>query len=759
MIFLKILNMGIAASWLIAAVFLLRLLMKKAPKCLSCLLWALVAVRLICPFSFESAFSFIPDATPIQPSAALQASSSRAGAELLSYNNVYNKVPVSAMPKNILFETTLRLASLAWILGMTVLVCYGIFSYMRLRHKVQEAVPFQDRIWLCDAVHTPFILGFIRPRIYLPSDMDDAQIKYVLAHEKAHLRRLDHWWKLLAFLLLCIYWFHPLVWVAHCLFCRDLELACDERVIKDMDFAGKKAYSSALLACSLPRRKSIVYPLAFGEIGIRERIQTVLQYKKPAFGLILAALTAFIAVGVCFLTNPKTDAYDLKIIIPAGSKHHFHYSDTQISPHKNKITLSCGEGLGDTEVVLKPVYHTRKDAYEPTYMTPGLDVEMYAEKDAWFQVGVSGSHPDKELTVYVHVEGVDVRIADAAFTEKIQYLNRWYDRSDLSEETIAWLEWYNSLTAYEQLAVSYRPYDLSDTDEKPSVVDAQPYDVTDEDEKPSVMETEETATPDSGQQKTELAAAIAAAIMEKNISSSPAFTGNAYCDFVTLETVSANDDNTHHVTCYGWALFEIYDVSAKGIKNIGGSHIPVAVTFALTEHGYQLEEYWEPRDGSYYVDDIRQKFPAHIVENALDSQHYIIPQIQNCYAQALQSGKVHVDTVLENLLDTICADPAFSSSPQDYTNMNYLSYRTLIYYGNATLNNFLNHFCSGNETGLRGKVMAYACEELLQTKGRLPLDAASAETGQQWFDTLIAHAGNLAEPYLSQKNQEKLFSK
>lgn len=220
MIFLKILNMGIAASWLITAVFLLRLLMKKAPKWLSCLLWALVAVRLICPFSFESAFSFIPDATPIQPSAALQASSSRAGAELLSYNNVYNKVPVSAMPKNILFETTLRLASLAWILGMTVLVCYGIFSYMRLRHKVQEAVPFQDRIWLCDAVHTPFILGFIRPRIYLPSDMNDAQIKYVLAHEKAHLRRLDHWWKLLAFLLLCIYWFHPLVWVAHCLFCR-----------------------------------------------------------------------------------------------------------------------------------------------------------------------------------------------------------------------------------------------------------------------------------------------------------------------------------------------------------------------------------------------------------------------------------------------------------------------------------------------------------------------------------------------------------
>lgn len=709
MILLKILNMGIAASWLIAAVFLLRLLMKKAPKWLSCLLWAFVAVRLICPFSLESAFSFIPDAAPIHPSAAPQASSSHASAELLSYDTVYNTV--SAMPKDSLSEAPLRLASLAWVFGMAVLVCYGIFSYIRLCQKVQEAVPFQDNVWICDAVHTPFILGFIRPRVYLPSDMDTAQMKYVLAHEKAHLRRLDHWWKLLAYLLLCIYWFHPLVWIAHCLFCRDLELACDERVIKDMDFAEKKAYSSALLACSLPRRKNIVYPPAFGEIGVRERIQTVLQYKKPALGLILAAVAACIVVGVCFLTNPRTDAYDLKIIIPAGSTHHFHYSDTQISPHKNKITLSCGEGLGDTEVVLKPACHTREDAYEPTYMTPGLDVEMYAEKDAWFQVGVSGSHPDKELIVYVHVEGVDVRIADA---------------------------------------------DASKTDENASVAEIMSSDVPDADEKPSATETEETAIPDSGQQKTELDAAIAAAIMEKNISSSPASAGNAYCDFVTLETVSAD---THHITCYGWALFEIYDVSANGIKNIAGSHIPVAITFALNERGYQLEEYWEPRDGSYYEDDIRQKFPAHIAGNALDSQRYIIPQIQSCYAQALQSGKVHVDTVLENLLDTICADPAFSSSPQDYTNMNYLSYRTLIYYGNATLSDFLNRFCSGNETGLRGKVMAYACEELLQTKGRLPLDAASAETGQQWFDTLIAHASSLAEPYLHQKNREKLFSK
>lgn len=699
MIFLKILNMGIAASWLIAAVFLLRLLMKKAPKSLFCLLWAFVAVRLICPFSLESTFSFIPDAAPIQPAAASQASSSRAIAELLSYDTVYNTVPLSAIPKDSLFESTLRLASLAWILGMAVLVCYGVFSYMRLRQRVQEAVPFQDRIWLCDAVHTPFILGFIRPRVYLPSDIDTIQVKYVLAHEKAHLRRLDHWWKLLAYLLLCIYWFHPLVWIAHCLFCRDLELACDERVIKDMDFAEKKAYSSALLTCSLPRRRGIVYPLAFGEIGVRERIQTVLQYKKPAFGLLLAAVAICIVVGVCFLTNPKKDAYDLKIIIPAGSTHHFHYSDTQISPHKNKITLSCGEGLGDTEVVLKPIYHTREDAYEPTYMTPGLDVEMYAEKDAWFQVGVSGSHPDKELTVYVHVEGVDVRIADA---------------------------------------------------------DAMSSDVSEADEKPSATETEETVTPDSGQQKTDLDAAIAAAIMEKNISSSPASTGNAYCDFVMLETESAD---TYHVTCYGWALFEIYDVSVAGIKELSGSHIPVAITFALNERGYQLEEYWEPRDGSYYEDDIRQKFPAPIVENALDSQRYIIPQIQHCYAQALQSSKVPVDTVLENLLDIICADPDFSSSPQDYINMSYIHYRTLIYYGSYTLTDFLNRFCSGNETGLRGKVMAYACEELLQTKGRLPLDAASAETGQQWFDTLIAHAGSLVEPYLSQKNQEKLFTK
>ncbi|MDE6364554.1 MAG: M56 family metallopeptidase, partial [Lachnospiraceae bacterium] len=277
MIFLKILNMGIAASWLITAVFVLRQLMKRAPKWLPCLLWALVAVRLICPFSLESALSLIPDAEPIQLSATSQISVSLAGKELLSYDKIpVSNVPVSTMSKNNLFDTLTHLGSLVWILGIAVLVCYAFVSSMRLHHKMQEAVPLQDRVWICDAVRSPFILGFIRPRIYLPSDMDAAQMKYVLAHEEAHLRCFDHWWKLLAYLLLCIYWFHPLVWIAHGLFCRDLELACDERVIKDMDFAGKKAYSSALLACSLPGRRVMISPLAFGEVGVRERIQTIL---------------------------------------------------------------------------------------------------------------------------------------------------------------------------------------------------------------------------------------------------------------------------------------------------------------------------------------------------------------------------------------------------------------------------------------------------------------------------------------------------
>jgi beta-lactamase regulating signal transducer with metallopeptidase domain len=199
------------------------------------------------------------------------------------------------------------IASIVWIAGMALLVLYGVISYVGLRRKVAEAVPLRDNLWQGQAVASPFVLGFFRPRIYLPFGMDEESIVFVVAHENEHISRRDHWIKPIGFLLLVIYWFNPLIWLAYILLCRDIELACDERVVKRMSADDKKAYSKALLTCSVDRRSIAACPLAFGEVGVKQRITNVLNYKKPTFWIIIAALVSCAVVAVCFLTNPRTD--------------------------------------------------------------------------------------------------------------------------------------------------------------------------------------------------------------------------------------------------------------------------------------------------------------------------------------------------------------------------------------------------------------------------------------------------------------------
>lgn len=708
-IFLKLLNMSIAAGWLIIAVTVLRLLIKKAPKWITCALWALVAVRLCCPFALESSFSLIPRAETI-PLADNPSSQNPVFDSGVLYNTSTNnfsansRAAVSARQPH----TLLAGARLIWIVGLCIMLCYALISFLRIHHSIQEAVPLQEKIWICDAVRSPFILGLVRPRIYLPSALEHAQLPYVLAHEQAHLKRRDHWWKFLGYMLLAVYWFHPLVWLAYILFCRDLELACDEKVIKNMDLTGKKAYSSALVSCSMPRQMMTVSPLAFGEIGVKERVKTVLNYKKPAFWIVIAAAIACIGVAVCFLTNPRNNAFDIKIVVPAGSLQPFHYSDTEISPTKNQIILSSGEGLGDTEVVLKTIEVTEENTYQPTYMTPGLAVKMDAEKGAWFKIGVAISNPtDEDITVYVHVENVTVRIADADAAGKIQYLGQWYDKEALSDET--------------------------------------------------ETSGNEDGTPLAGSADdihSVLTDAITNAVLSQNISSDNSDVDFSCCSFVTLEQLPS----IRTVTVYGWALYQNYRISENGIEDLGGTHMPVILTFQSREDEYQLIKYWQPRDGSYYVSDIRAHFPVHIVDDALNSQKYIVQQIQSCYRQAVESSGLDTDSVIENLLDTICSNPKASSNPQDYIDANSIAYRELIYYGEYTLRYCLNRFAAGNETGLEGKIMSMLCETLLQTKGQLPLDADAAATGQLWYDTLLAHGSNKVIPYLDALNADQLLS-
>ncbi|NLC27144.1 MAG: transcriptional regulator, partial [Fastidiosipila sp.] len=291
-LFLKLLNMSITASWLILAVILLRALFKNGPKYLRCLMWAMVGIRLLCPFSFESVLSLIPSAETV-PQEILYSVEPEIHSGISSFNNVVNPVITQVFtpdPTNSInpLQTITSVASIIWILGMAAMLIYAFVGYRRIHIKVREAIELKDNIWICDCISTPFILGVFRPRIFLPSTINESDIEYIIAHEKAHLKRRDHWWKPLGFVLLSLYWFNPLVWLAYILLCRDIEFACDEKVLKEKGLEIKKPYSNALINCSLPCRIATAYPLAFSEDGVKGRVKAVLNYKKPRLWVVIA---------------------------------------------------------------------------------------------------------------------------------------------------------------------------------------------------------------------------------------------------------------------------------------------------------------------------------------------------------------------------------------------------------------------------------------------------------------------------------------
>ncbi|MEO2654516.1 MULTISPECIES: M56 family metallopeptidase [Clostridia] len=309
-LFLKIINMSISASWLVLAVLLLRFVLKKAPKWVNVLLWGIVAVRLAFPFSIESALSLIPSAETIPPNIGMNTTPT-INSGINAINNAVNPIisqsntPMAGASVNPL-QITIGIFEYIWIFGMIALALYTAISYWRLHRKVDTAVRYKDNIFQSENVKSPFVLGIIKPRIYLPFNMNGQDLEHVVAHEQAHIHRKDHWWKPFGFLLLTIHWFNPLVWLAYVLLCRDIELACDERVIKELGNEQRADYTQALVACSVNRRMIAACPLAFGEVGVKDRVKSVMNYKKPAFWGVVLAVIVCVFVAVCFLTNPVT---------------------------------------------------------------------------------------------------------------------------------------------------------------------------------------------------------------------------------------------------------------------------------------------------------------------------------------------------------------------------------------------------------------------------------------------------------------------
>ena len=363
-VFLQFLNMSITASFLIIAVILLRIIFKNMPKWIRCLMWGMVGIRLAVPFSFESVFSVIPNAQSYDNSSV--SSTAYVATDVSAYSqNVSNEVVNS--PFNLL-----SVISILWIVGIVIMLGYMLGSYIRVHLLVRESVKVKENIWMCDHINSPFVLGVFNPKIYLISDMNKKEIDYVVAHERAHLKRQDNIWKPLGFVLLCIYWFNPLCWFAYHLFNKDVELACDEKVIKDLGKKSKKAYSNALLSCSAESKLISACPLAFGENNVKQRIKNVLSYKNPKIYVVVSALAVCAVVGVMFMTNPlSASAKDESVKNPENSI-------VDISDDSDKIEETTVEVVTEPEPTTEPttVAETTVKVPEPVPIEPETEAEV-----------------------------------------------------------------------------------------------------------------------------------------------------------------------------------------------------------------------------------------------------------------------------------------------------------------------------------------------------------------------------------------------
>ncbi len=412
-IFLRIVNMSISAGWIVLAVLMLRLLLKKAPKWISVVLWGIVAIRLICPFSIESVASLIPSSQTISPEIMVE-SVPTVNTGIPVINDAVNPIisgsfsPTPGESANPL-QVLIPVATGIWLLGIVAMLLYTGISYICLRRKVCTAVLLRDSVYQCETVVSPFVLGTLKPTIYLPFSMDTQDMEHVIAHENAHIRRKDHLWKPFGFLLLALHWFNPLMWLGYVMLCRDIELACDEKVIKKLSGQQKADYSQALLKCSVNRRVIAACPLAFGEVGVKSRVKSVLQYKRPAFWIIIAAILASTAAAVCFLTDPITVFNDNWYSrIQKDRIHTYKLVDVEGASQTTKELIITEKASGE-EIQIIRFNENEWFIQEPIYIDISFD--GYADIVVPHQRAASGYFYqgyvwDREVGQYVHAPNI-----------------------------------------------------------------------------------------------------------------------------------------------------------------------------------------------------------------------------------------------------------------------------------------------------------------------------------------------------------------
>ncbi len=955
-LFLKIVNMSISASWLVLAVLLLRLVLKKAPKWANVLLWGIVAVRLVFPFPIESALSLIPSAETISPGIMMDTVPSvQTGVPAI--NSVINPVigsslaPAPGASANPL-QIWIPILSIAWVVGVVALLLYTAISYWRLQRKVSEAVILRDNIYQSENVASPFVLGVFRPRIYLPYNMDGQDLSHVVAHEQAHIRRRDHWWKPLGFFLLTIHWFNPLMWLAYVLLCRDIELACDEKVIKELGNEQRADYTQALVACSVNRRMIAACPLAFGEVGVKERVKSVMNYKKPAFWVIVLAVIACVIVAVCFLTNPaaerefpinginvseldteqvvemiakvekledgsqlcvNADNFDLMFTSDFnwandGAIRYFYTKDQTVYSAQlrmfhedNKYFITDSDKWIEQEQVFKLFHYLDALKYMPQeeirQLSPdadGYSVMMRHEgapsdydrvlkysrngvnaNDGWYihlevqplhEVEGGSYNGTGDEVIHLFYNSGDNRddiagktylydgegfggsftitlYEDGTFTyyegmlSSYIALGSWKQDGDIitltddghggyglvnhfkfDSETLTFVEKGSDNFVYlkvkdgekfhctgesfkqihatdgamqimpsqklslnDVIILSQKGYDLTWSDfddyayiETGSGLYIRVYEINemyelwiggggpdsapmyiylaladDLDTRIDIRDGGVTEFIGTDHSEALLNRAIYDAII--NCNRSEKTLGLNHCasfvmlgkEEISVTPVAGSNDHAGTITVYGLALHQGYDIVGENLQEVEGSHTPVAITFHVKNGKYSLKEYWRPGDGSYYVSDVREKFPDEIEDDALDTQKYILAQIQECYAQAVAANGIDTVSTIEQLFEIIESSPATSSRPSDYIDAHPIEYRELTYYGSYTLRYVFSKFLEGGQTGLRGHLMRIVLDDLAP-EAQLRL---YAKTGQEYFDEWKAGAIRISEQH------------
>jgi len=651
-LFLSVLNMSLTASYVIIFVILFRLPLKKAPRVISYVLWGVVAFRLLCPFSFESMFSLLPaKAAPIPHDIAYQQSPQINSGIIAIDTYVNGSLPLPSVTASVNpLQIYTLVGSNIWVLGIAAMLVYSVTSVLILKSRLKSAQHIEHNIYEVDNLKTPFVLGILRPIIYIPTGLTAEEKSLIIRHEQTHIGRFDHIIKPFAFYILSIHWFNPLVWIAFLLMSSDMELACDEKVIKEMGSEIKKAYSASLL--SLAMGKSILNgsPLAFGEGNVKGRIKNVLNYRKPSFWIIVPAAIAVVVVSIGLMANPK---------------NHEPKLNNESSASYGLIQLKNGEEILRT---ISPLHGDNAKLAEDIIMSymvksaawPGVDIKTLEECYLLLRV----TYPNGILTDYYAYlldgkavmqrgpEGFYSRIDDGLYEKLIRL-------ADSSTATVGGVNGPINANA--------------------SIV------------------------------RTNLNACVADAILTANAEEykESDFAAEAHTVLKTVE----RDSTT---TVYAMVLYMKFGYAGSGFFDTGGSHMPVAITFEKNAAGeYELIEYWQPQDGSGYAPSIRRKFPSDIYENALDTQKYVVAHIQSCYEQAIEYGKVNVDVELAKFIKMVTSSPAQMSNPQAYIQEHEAEYRELIYYGKYTLRYCFNLFEKGGQTDLNGHIMAAACRDIL----------------------------------------------